>query len=425
VSEEFSDNFDLTKTNRHSNFRSAIAPTMLFSLDDTSTKGILAYTFTANHDSFQNEMLYFHSVVGQFSWQATQRLSFTLADAFSHNDQPSEADSLGLRRQRATFTSNAFSLTSDYVIDRVETREYYRWNTFSDTSSGGNTTSTSGNNTTTQAVGATALFPLYTENTVTLTYEYLTSHTSGSSGGSSQGNNQTLVGSQDVNGHQVTASMGHMITPQLTIGLSGDYAFRTLSGDTTTAGNFQLWSASLFGTYGTTPFRITGKTGLAGLTSDSGGSRGPDLTLSATASYTFARTIVSLALEHGFSETFSTGENFGVVETTGVTAGLSYAFTPRTSGTVNAYYRKSETTGIGGGQNFAGGSNIGSNKSDVNEGVGASAMLSVYLARWLRLNLTYTYTQLFDNGATTTQGTDNSNAGYTENRVRISFDFTF
>ena len=55
-------------------------------------------------------------------------------------------DSLGLRRQRGTFTSNAFSLTSDYVIDRVETREYYRWNTFNDTSGGDNTN--------TQAIGA-------------------------------------------------------------------------------------------------------------------------------------------------------------------------------------------------------------------------------------------------------------------------------
>ena len=71
LSEEYSDNFDLTKTDRHSNFRTAIAPTLLFSLDSAFTKGIIAYTFTANHDSFQNDMLYFHSVLGQVSWQAT------------------------------------------------------------------------------------------------------------------------------------------------------------------------------------------------------------------------------------------------------------------------------------------------------------------------------------------------------------------
>src|SRR6185436_19533541 len=70
LSEEYSDNFDLTKTDRHSNFRTAIAPTLLFSLDSAFTKGIIAYTFTANHDSFQNDMVYFHSVLGQVSWDA-------------------------------------------------------------------------------------------------------------------------------------------------------------------------------------------------------------------------------------------------------------------------------------------------------------------------------------------------------------------
>ena len=110
------------------------------------------------------------------------------------------------------------------------------------------------------------------------------------------------------------------------------------------------------------PFTVTGKIGLTGLSSDSGGSRGPDLSLSATASYAFARAVVSLALEHGFSETFETGQNFGVVETTGATAIPHH--TPsrtRTSGTVSAYYRKTETTGIGGGESIAGGPNIGSN----------------------------------------------------------------
>ena len=68
-------------------------------------------------------MLYFHSVLGQVSWQATPRLRFTVADAFTHNDQPPEADSLGLRRERATFTSNAFSLSADYLLDRVATRD--------------------------------------------------------------------------------------------------------------------------------------------------------------------------------------------------------------------------------------------------------------------------------------------------------------
>ena len=421
LSEEYTDNFDLTKTNKHSNFRTAIAPSLLFSLDSAFLKGIIGYTFTANHDSFTDEMLYFHSVSSQISWQATPRLRFTVADAFTHNDEPSEADSLSLRRERTTFTSNAFSLSADYLIDRVETRTYFRWNTFSD--SGG------GSDTNTQAIGATAAIPLYTENTLTMGYEYLTSHTSESNGDTSQGSTQTFEGSQDVSGHQITASIGRKFNPLLTAGLSGSYAFRNVSGSAVNSGNFQLWNASLFGTYGTTPFTVTGRVGLTGLTSDSGGSRGPDLSLSTTASYAFARAVVSLALEHGFSETFEAGQNFGVVETTGATATLSYTPTTRVNTSLSAYYRKTETTGIGGGESIAGGPNIGSNTSDVNESVGATVTLSLALLRWLTLNLSYTYTHRFDNGSSgntsTAQGSDNTNRGYTENRARIGLNFAF
>ena len=423
LSEEYTDNFDLTKTNRHSNFRTAIAPTTIFSLDSAFTKGIVAYTFTANRDTFQDEWLYFHSLLGQFSWQATQRLRFTIADSFTHNDQPLEADALGLRRQRGAFTTNALSFSADYKIDRVETREYYRWNTFSDDSTGGTST-------TTQVIGASALFPLYLENLATLGYSYLTSHTSQSSGSTStNGGTQGSVGSQDVSGHEVTVSFAHTFNPLVTAGVTGSYAIRDVTGDLTNNGNFQLWNAALYGTYGTLPFTVTGKVGVTGLNSDTNGSRGPDLTMAINATYAWTRTVLSFAADHGFSETFQSGENFGVVETTGVGATLTHSFTPRTSLTLNAYYRKTETTGIGGGQSVAGGPNVSSSNQDVNESVGASARLTVSLLRWLFLNLAYTYTQRFDNGATgtttTTSGTTVSNQGYTENRGRISFDFVF
>ena len=110
----------------------------------------------------------------------------------------------------------------------------------------------------------------------------------------------------------------------------------------------------------------------------------------------------------------------------GATATLSYPFTTRMNGEVSGYYRKTETTGIGGGQSISGGPNIGSNSSDVNEYVGAAATLRMGLLRWLSLTLTYTYTHRFDNGNTATNGSsDNFNAGYTENRVRLGFDIKF
>ncbi len=115
-----------------------------------------------------------------------------------------------------------------------------------------------------------------------------------------------------------------------------------------------------------------------------------------------------------------------MVETTGATASFTYSFTPRTTGTVSAYYRKSETTGIGGGQNIAGGPNINGTRNDVSEGAGGFATMSIALLRWLTLNLTYTYTNYFDTGSTGTNTiNDNANGAYIENRARISLDFTF
>jgi hypothetical protein len=298
----------------------------------------------------------------------------------------------------------------------VATRGYYQWNTFSD----------SENDTTTQTVGITASMPLSTDNTVTLGYEYLNSWTK-PSGDQTSDSNQTFQGTQNVSGHQILASFGRRVNSLLTAGIEGTYAFRIVDGgDSTDSGNFRLWNASLYGTYGTSPFTVTGKVGLSGLSDDSGESRGPDFTFSTTASYAFPRAAVSITLEHGFSETFGSGQNFGVVETTGASATLSYPFTTRMNGEVNAYYRKTETTGIGGGQSISGGPNIGSNSSDVEESVGAAATLRMRLLRWLSATLTYTYTHRFDNGNTATNGSfDNSNAGYTENRVRLGFDISF
>ena len=101
-------------------------------------------------------------------------------------------------------------------------------------------------------MGITASLPLYTENTLTLGYEYLTSRTTFGVQTIVTGNTQTFEGSQDVTGHELTASLGRKLNPLLTAGISGSYAFRHLSGaGTTNSDNFQLWNASLFGTYGT------------------------------------------------------------------------------------------------------------------------------------------------------------------------------
>jgi anti-anti-sigma regulatory factor len=45
------------------------------------------------------------------------RLSLTLNDSFNRNDNPTLADSSGLRQQRQTFTSNTFGASLDWLID--------------------------------------------------------------------------------------------------------------------------------------------------------------------------------------------------------------------------------------------------------------------------------------------------------------------
>ena len=110
----------------------------------------------------------------------TPRLSATLTDSYVQNNSPYQSNQFGLTTQRQNFTSNSFSVSVNYLIDRIATSVYYRNSFYTFGSS-------NGSNTGSNIIGATASMPIGVFNTVGLGYEYSLSDTSGTSSGNNSG----------------------------------------------------------------------------------------------------------------------------------------------------------------------------------------------------------------------------------------------
>lgn len=413
LSEEYTDNFNLTKRDKQSNFRSAVSPALRLLINSAFTKGVVAYTFAPSHDSATDDLQLFHTLLGQVTWEATPLWKLTVADTLTRGDQPAEADRLGLRLERQTFTSNTFSLASDYLLARVATRQSYVLSTFSD-DGGGKTTS--------HALAASASVPIYATNSLSLGYDYIASKTS--NGSDLGGGSQSIVSTGgDTSGHQFTGAFSRQLTTVRSVGVKGSYALRTLTDDTGDT-DYRLWNVSVFTTYALLGrLTINGSLGVSGLTLESGESLGPNLFSSTSITYQFGPALASVAMDQGFSETFTGGQNFGVVETSGITGSLTYPFTPSLSGTASATYRRSKATGIGNIETGTGG-------DQQSESYGGTLAFSWRILPKVLLDLTYSYLKQVgsDNnrqvGTTSSQqvGTDN---GYTENRVKASINVSF
>jgi hypothetical protein len=415
--EEYTDNFNLTKDNRKSNLRSALSPGLVLNINSALTKGVIAYTFSPSYDTATSETSLFHSLLGQVVWQATPLWQLTVADSLTRSDEPGEADRLGLRQQRRTFTANTFSLTSDYLLGLVTTRQSYRLNTFIDDN---------GTDTTAHILGLNASIPIYQINTLSVGYEYLNSDTEGSlATGASV--STTPGHTSTIQGHQFNATVSRQTSAFRTVGLNASYAFRTVTEDSGKT-DFRLWSVSAFTRYAF-PGRWTSNTalGVTGVTSDSeqGTSAtglpskqtaGPNFFSASSLSYQFGPAVATLALDAGFSETFSTGQDFGVVETQGVSGSFTYAFTPWLTGIASGMYRRNKPTGIG---------NQGG-LIDENQNYSGSLALTWRIHRRVLLDLSYTYFQQIGSDGTTTNilgGTPNQS--YTQNRVQASLRVTY
>jgi hypothetical protein len=380
LSGQFSDNFNRSAVAPVDNFRTRLAPGADLLVRNARLTGRLGYTLAAVHDTAPDDIGLFHTVLGQIGWEPTPRLQLSLSHVFTQSDDPEQVDRLGLRRERRRFSRNVLSAGSSWAIANIATRQYYRLSTFSETE----------RSTTAHTVGATASTSLYRIHPVSLGYEYLSSETSG-----------LAATGREIRGHQVTASIGREVGPRITAGVQGAWALRTQERpDVAAATEFTRSSVSVFAAY-RLPERsaLSTSVGIARLDSSTAGDR--TLLISTTSlAYWFARAVARLSFERGFSETFAESEDAGVVETTGLTASLSYPFTPAIRGRTALSYRMNRTTGVTG---------LAERDDDV---LRASAALSVQLRRWLRSDLDYFYAR--------TSSTDPLR-DFAENRVTLTF----
>ena len=380
VSEEYSDNFNQTPTNKVSNFRSAVIPGLLVLVDLGLLTGQAAYYPTVFYDSSLDKADVNNAFSGQLTWQALPRLKLSASEVFTQGDEPSQADRLSLRTGRQQFTSNLLSLTGDYVFDPYAVKGYYHLSTFS---SGGELTAT-------QTPGANASFTFLKSNRLTLGYEYLDSRTTSDI----PRNDSTITG------HQVAGTVSRDVTRDLTAGITAVYAVREEQKAT---GNTDLTrkSVSLFVNYVVPDLVIQGNIGVVQFEGGSLSGR-PLLTTDSTISYYLGPAVLGLRLERGFSETFEQGQNFGIVETSSISASVAYKFTPLLSGLITGGYRENKQTGEGGGQ---------AGRTD--KVISAGAHITYQIFRWLSASLDYTYTDLTSS---------NSLNSYVENLARAGLN---
>jgi hypothetical protein len=392
VTEEYTDNFNLSKTDKESNFRTVISPGATLLINGARTRGRLSFTPSFSYDSSNDDTNLFLAFSGTVVWEATPFFTLTAADTLSLSDDYLTAGTLSLRREREKFISNVFSLYGDYRRDTLSVSPYYVLSTFFD--EGGE--DTGGEDTVTHSVGVTLSKRFLIRNTGTVGYEYLYSDTSDDG--------------EDVSGHQVTLSLAHQLNVETAVGLSGSYAHRWVSGGGLPGSDeYYIVTVSVFGSYIVRGiWSASASTGYTWLKAIDVSPRVPTDSeslpfVSAQVSYfALPRTVLTLSGFSGFSESFSRGENFGVVETYGVTGTVSYAVTPLVGAFASAFWNVSQETGVAGGV-----------RGDPEETYGVNAGLSYQALRWLSLGLTYTHTRAL--------GDD----GFTENRVTATATASF
>jgi hypothetical protein len=387
VTEEYTDNFNLTKTDKESNFRTLISPGVTLLINGARTFGRLSFTPSFSYDSSNDDTNLFLAFGGTVVWKATPFFTLTAADTLNLSDDYLTAGTLSLRRERNKYISNVFSLYGDYRRDTLSVSPYYVLSTFFDDG---------GDDTVSHSVGVTLGKTFLIRNTATVGYEYLNSDTSDDG--------------DDVSGHQVTLSLAHQLNAQTAVGLSGSYAHRYVSGGGLPGSDeYYIVTVSAFGSY-TVPgiWSASASTGYTWLRAIDVSPRVPTDSeslpfVSAQVSYfALPRTVLTLSGHSGFSESFSRGENFGVVETYGVAGTVNYAVTPLVGAFASASWNSSQETGVAGGVS-----------GDPEDTYRVSTGLSYQALRWLSLGLTYSYTHAL--------GDD----GFTENRVTATATASF
>jgi hypothetical protein len=393
LSEQYSDNFNLNTSaqGKQSNFRTTLAPGSTILINTAKTQGSVSAIFGLTYDSSTSQENFnaFPSLSASIRHTFTPRLSLTLTDSFSRNDDPGVADSSGLRQQRQPFNSNIFGANVDWLIDLIQTQYYYRNSYFSNsgsnsTSSQSNTISNSQNDSSTisHILGLSASTKVALLNTVRVGYEYSI--------------NEVQQGVTSY-GNLFTASVSHQLGTYASVGVQGSYSMQTLD-------DLKIWNGSVFGTYGLpTGLSFSGSVGYSVLNSDVASNQG-GFSGNMLASYAHARGTISLGIFQDYRTTYQggqfgqnvvdqSGQNFGVVQTLGITGNFTYQLTPLIGSFMNASYTQNKNTGIG---------NTKSNTSQ--DYFTANAGINWLVLRWLNMSLQYTRNQYNEPDRSENQG---------------------
>jgi hypothetical protein len=382
LSEEYSDNWFLTDTNKQSNWRTEADLGLSLLINGARTRGSVSTSWGLTYDTVDDEFSPGRALTlaGQIAWDATPLLTLTVTDTLTRSDDPAERDDLNLNREREVFFSNLFSVAADYRLPTWTLSASYLFSVFLEEE---------GNDTYSQTftVGATKSF--LQRNYLTATYSFLYSETTNEG--------HTI-------GNEIALTLGHQINAQTTVGLLGSFAYRT--GTDTTEDDYNIATVGVFGSY-TVPGVWSGylALGYSGFDPSSGATDGAPYA-SATFTYQLARGTFTLTADSGFSETFVTGENLGVLQTWGVTGTFTYPLTPFLRGSASGFYRKNQDVGS---------SDVGADADEGNT-YGATVSLSAPLRSWLNLSVSYDYTKF---------NATNPGEDYTENRARLSLNASF
>jgi hypothetical protein len=405
VAEEYTDNYFLTRDKRE-NFRSILAPSFGLDLNSAFTKGQVAYTLSAVHDTIRSspEVDFFHAFLGAVTWRATPLLTLGISDSLVRSDEPGQADRLNLRQERQTFLSNTFNATAQYLVGPVTTGASYSFSTFLGDQEG---------NTLSHTFGVSAGTAFYETNSVSFAYEYLLSETTADR--SARGGTRD----EKITGHRFTGTYTRQLTALMAGGITGSYAIRRADDgdDDSTVGSgigsgrdYDSWNVTLFNSYTSGRLSMAGSVGYGRVEPTHGDSESSVITTTSIA-YRFARAVATLSFDSGFSETFTQGQNFGVVETRGVQLSLDYPVTPFFATSVLGFYR----------------TNSGAGQAEDQQTWGVNASATIRFTRWLGLLLEYSYRENDGGTLRSVTGTTRGDAGnnYTENLGRVTLSASF
>jgi hypothetical protein len=401
---EYSDNFFQTESHTEDNFRSIFGPGFNLLVNGARTFAAVSTSLDLVHDTAPNTgntIKFFPSFNGVLRYSLTPRLSLSLTDTFIRNDDAETGDPFGIRRGRQTYITNSAGVAADWLLDRVALQVYYRNVLFFNQEQRNQDALVTGDendDTITNIVGVNASTRIGIDYILRAGYEFSYIIDKGTDDvGGDDGTNDTS--------HTVFASVARQFGPFFSAGLMGSAQFQ--SDD-----NTKTYNASVFGTYGLpNGLSISARLGYSLLTSDTedndGGFAGE-----VSASYRFARAVISAGVFSDFRQSGQTGQDFGTVQTRSVFGSFLYQFTPFINGVASVTYSENEPTGTG-----------NTNNAETEKTLTYGASVNWQILRWLSASVRYSYTR--ERGTDAFSGAFGSGNTYAENRASIVFFAVF